>query len=52
MKNKLVKMMAIGMAVATVAGGAMPVFAAGTPTATDAALDAKTELYTTPYFFS
>ena len=47
MKNKLVKMMAIGMAVATVAGGAMPVFAAGTPTATDAALDAKTELYTT-----
>lgn len=47
MKKQISKLIAIGVAAATMMGGVVPVFAAGTPTTTDGALDAKTELYTT-----
>lgn len=47
MKKQISKLIAIGVAAATMMGGVVPVFAAGTPTAADQALDAKTELYTT-----
>lgn len=47
MKKQISKLIALGLTAATIMSGVMPVYAAGTPTASDKALDAKTELYTT-----
>lgn len=47
MKKQISKLIALGLTAATIMSGVMPVYAAGTPTTQDKALDAKTELYTT-----
>lgn len=47
MKKQISKLIAMGLAAATIMGGVTPVFAAGTETDASAALDPKTEVYTT-----